>query len=205
MKNFKKNICYYFLILLSVFIQTAFYAQQTDIIEMHSTIQAPEWLFYKYENTSLPDWPFHRVLVDNYDNIWAVTKGGELVKYDGAVWTVYNKENSPLQHNNVSSRAMDHYGNIWIGAGGGLAKVNGSNWEVYTNDNSEIPEGIITSIAFDNNNDIWLSTVFYLDDGQYSWFGCEESKLMKVEGLSVSDDPVWTFYDNTELAGYCTC
>jgi ligand-binding sensor domain-containing protein len=164
--------------------------------------QASEWQFFTYENTSLPDWPFHHVLVDHYDNIWAGTSGGGLVKYDGAVWTVYNKKNSPLPHNHVGSLAMDHYGNIWIGTGDGLAKFDGNNWEVYNTDNSEIPEGIITSIAFDSNNDIWLSTAFYLDDVEYSWWSCEESKLVKVEGLSVLHDPVWTFYDNTELASY---
>ena len=149
MRGFKRNIRYYFFILLSATIQTAFYAQQTDIIELHSTIQPPEWLFYNYENTSLPDWPFPHVLVDHYDNIWAGTRGGGLVKYDGAVWTVYNKENSPLPHNNVSSLAMDHYGNIWIGTEVGLAKFDGTDWTLFNYENSDMPMGAVWSLDMD--------------------------------------------------------
>ncbi|MGM0529492.1 MAG: two-component regulator propeller domain-containing protein, partial [Bacteroidota bacterium] len=98
---------------------------------------------------------------------------------------------------------VDNYGKLWVATiDGSLSKFDGINEEVLIPPNSELIDGYIGEIAFDINNDIWFSTLLYLDDEEYSWFGCEESKLVKVEGLAVSDDPVWTFYDNNDLPGY---
>ncbi|MBN2861522.1 MAG: T9SS type A sorting domain-containing protein [Bacteroidales bacterium] len=153
-----------------------------------SISQIKEWVFYNMGNTGLPDYSIWRVLVDDYDNIWAGTEHGGLVKFDGEVWTVYTKDNSWLPGNYISALAKDNYGNIWIGTSSnrGLAKFDGKNWRVYIPANSQVPDETITSIVFDSNNAMWFST--------------NGGSLVKVEGLSVSDEPEWTFYDQSDFS-----
>ncbi|MFO7934082.1 MAG: two-component regulator propeller domain-containing protein [Bacteroidales bacterium] len=143
--------------------------------------QSYDWRIYNVGNTGVPFDPTECILVDDYDNLWAGTLGGGLVKFDGTVWKVYKKENSWLPENSISALAKDQNGNIWIGTyGNGLSKFDGKNWRVYIPANSEMPDGAVVSIAFDRDNNIWFST--------------NEGDLVKVEGLSVADEPVWTFY-----------
>ena len=78
---------------------------------------------------------------------------------------------------------MDNYGNLWIGTrhGNGLTKFDGTNWRAYLPVNSQVPDEIIHSIVFDSNNAMW--------------FASGQGTLARVEGLPVSNEPVWTFYD----------
>ncbi|MFO7852004.1 MAG: two-component regulator propeller domain-containing protein [Bacteroidota bacterium] len=146
------------------------------------------WVFFTKENTGLSTDQIGPVIYDDYGNLWIGTYYGGLVKYDGVTWKVYNKENSWLPHNTVRSLAIDNDGNLWIGtSGNGLSKFDGTDWRVYIPANSQIPDVTINSIAFDSDNNIWLAT--------------SGSGLVKVEGLSIEDEPVWTFYtrENSEL------
>ena len=146
------------------------------------------WVFFNKENTGLPTDQTGPVIYDDYGNLWIGTYYGGLAKYDGATWKVYNKENSWLPDNSIRSLAIDNNGDLWIGtSGNGLSKFDGTDWRVYIPANSQIPDATINSIAFDPDNNIWLGT-----------YG---SGLVKVEGLSVADEPVWTFYtaENSDL------
>jgi ligand-binding sensor domain-containing protein len=53
----------------------------------------------------------------------AVPQGG-VARYDGATWTTYTSENSPLPHEQVVSVALDAAGNAWVStASMGVAKI----------------------------------------------------------------------------------
>ncbi|MEA1887636.1 MAG: two-component regulator propeller domain-containing protein [Bacteroidota bacterium] len=216
MKNLKLYSHILFILIVTFFITSnALSAQQTvspagnnsykDVDRLYNSSkskQEGEWLFYTHENTGLPDYRIVKVVVDNYDNIWAGTNGGGLVKFDGAAWTVY-KDTPWVPATEISALAVDNYGNIWVATyAGSLSKFDGANEEVLIPSNSEIIDGYISTITFDSNNNIWFSTLLPEEDDEATWYGCQDCKLVKVEGLSVSDDPVWTFYDNPELAGY---
>ncbi len=170
----------YSIFFLAVFSGVSFFLQA----------QNPQWVFYTHENTALPDYPMELLIVDRDDNIWVGTYGAGLVKYDGAVWTVYNKENSWLPGDTITALAEDNDGNIWIATSHncGLSKFDGTYWRVYTPANSLLPDDKISSIAFDNDNNIWLGINIINGEDADHWY------LLNVEGLSVADEPVWTFY-----------
>ncbi len=83
-------------------------------------------------------------------------------------WVVYNRQNSPLNSNNVNSVVQDKNGTYWIGLspekvdtqyiGGGLARFDGVNWKIYTTSNSAIPSNIVNWVAIDSIGSIWLAT-----------------------------------------------
>ena len=148
--------------------------------------QSSEWILYTRDHTGIPYHTIWHVLVDDYGHIWLGTDNGGLVRFDGEVWTVFDKENSWLPGNMIMSLAKDHYGNLWIGTSGvyGLTKFNGTEWRTYLPANSRLPDEGITSIAFDSKNAMWFST--------------NKGSLVKVEGLSVSNEPVWTFYEGED-------
>ncbi|MGM0528737.1 MAG: hypothetical protein ACQERS_10040, partial [Bacteroidota bacterium] len=94
--------------------------------------QEGEWLFYTRENTSLPYYEIIEVIADYYDNIWLSTRGGGLVKYDGAVWTVYDEDTTSWACDyKVTAMEVDNYGKLWVATiDGSLSKFDGINEEV---------------------------------------------------------------------------
>ncbi|MBZ0200728.1 MAG: T9SS type A sorting domain-containing protein [Ignavibacteriaceae bacterium] len=117
------------------------------------------------------------IVIDGSGNNWICTGNG-LAKFDGANWTVYNKTNSGLPDNDVSSIAIDGGGNKWIGTlGYGLVKYDGTNWTLYDTSNSGLPDNWVNSLAIDSSGDKWVGT----------WFG----------GLAKFDGSNWTVYNKT--------
>jgi ligand-binding sensor domain-containing protein len=59
------------------------------------------------------------------NNLWVATNGSGIAKYDGNVWTVYNKSNSELTDDYTFWITVDKYDNKWIGTlKGGLSIFN---------------------------------------------------------------------------------
>ncbi len=93
-------------------------------------------------------------LVDNAGNKWmgfktvpvtSPTNAG-LVKYDGAVWTVYNNASSPsFSAPVVNALADDGAGNIWIATTTGLVKFDGTNFTTFTTANG-LPSNTVTCV-----------------------------------------------------------
>lgn len=83
-------------------------------------------------------------------------------------WVVYNRQNSPLNSNNVNSVVQDKNGTYWIGLspekvdsqliGGGLARFDGVNWKFYTTANSQIPSNSVNWVCVDSSGNIWVAT-----------------------------------------------
>jgi len=105
------------------------------------------------------------ILPDSQDGIWVgtagglATTGGGLTYFDGAVWTIYNIDNSELPDNDVLELAKNAQGKLWIGTyGGGLAKLDGNNWTVYNTSNSDLPSNSVFGLAFDAQGNLWIGT-----------------------------------------------
>jgi ligand-binding sensor domain-containing protein len=157
------------------------------------------WTVYDTSNSSLPDIFVRCLVIDESGNKWIGTGdtyerwffGRELVKYDGANWTVYDTSNSSLPDNDVYCLAVDNNGDIWIGTDGGLAKYNGTNWTVYYNSNSGLPYNYITSLAIDRSGNKWIGT------GGKSLSFPIFSPYEKGKGLAKYDGINWTVYDTS--------
>jgi ligand-binding sensor domain-containing protein len=101
--------------------------------------------------------------------VWVGTESG-LVQLDlnSENMTYYNKANSGLPYNPVTSIAIDGSGNKWIGTGvrlrvgahGALAKFDGTNWTVYNTSNSGLSDNYILSISIDENGNKWIVTEY---------------------------------------------
>jgi ligand-binding sensor domain-containing protein len=142
----------------------------------------PEWVNYT-NGQYVPS------LAIEGDNVWIGTNGG-LVKLNKTTGEelFFNRGNSGLPDNEVTSIAIDGSGNKWIGTGsGGLAKFDGTTtWIVYMTSNSGMPSNSIASIAIDGAGNKWIGTTPYLQGNIYIGGG-----LAKFDGTT------WTVYDTS--------
>ncbi len=99
------------------------------------------------------------LLIDNAGNKWIGYSNGTassaaiLAYYNNlsAVWTFYNKTNTPaLPNGSVKVFCTDNANNIWIGTTGGLVKFDGTSFTLYTTTNG-LPTNIINSLESINN------------------------------------------------------
>jgi ligand-binding sensor domain-containing protein len=114
-------------------------------------------------------------MVENGDYLWVGSYGGltKLHRTTGAM-THYNRANSGLPDNSVSSIARDVNGDLWIGTRGGLAKFDGKDWTVYRSETCLQPGNGVGCLAIDENGVKWI--------GVYG------------RGLARFDGTSWTFY-----------
>ncbi|MEN6511268.1 MAG: hypothetical protein ABFD00_05480, partial [Chloroherpetonaceae bacterium] len=97
----------------------------------------PQWLNFTNGNEI-------NAIVEEGNTMWVGTDGG-LVSIDKTTGdpTFYNRANSGLPYNHVSSIAIDGSGTKWIGTWDGLAKFDGTNWTVYNTTNSGLPSNYV--------------------------------------------------------------
>jgi ligand-binding sensor domain-containing protein len=87
-----------------------------------------DWITF---NLDLPQNDIRSMAFDNSNTLWILTVDGNLVKYDGTDWIIYNTSNSGLPSNYVSTITIDASGNKWILSGGKIIKYNGNEWIVH--------------------------------------------------------------------------
>ena len=131
--------------------------------------QNPQWKNYTNGDN------IKALIEDEYD-LWVGTSMG-LVNLDKTAGTptFYNKVNSGLPNNNITTLTIDEYGSNWIGTNDGLAKFD-TNWIIYNSSNSGLPNDIIYAVAIEGNGTKWIGT---LSNG-----------LVKFDGIS------WTEYNS---------
>jgi ligand-binding sensor domain-containing protein len=143
-------------------------------------------IVYNSENSIISDTSvIYDIAVDSKNNVWIACEG--LIKYDGANFTKFNSQNTPIPEDFISSIAIDSKDNIWFSSSrfrqGGVVKYDNSNWKVYTPDNSDLPVNLVQSIAIDNKDNVWLALNEIVND----------SYLVKI-----SNDK-WTTYTSSNL------
>jgi ligand-binding sensor domain-containing protein len=124
--------------------------------------------------------------------MWIGTTGG-LVKTNTVTGEsiFYNKANSGLPENLVSSIALDAQGNKWIGTTGGVAKFDNDNWTVYNSSNSGLPYNMVLSIALDAQGNKWIGTtggVAKFDDVNWTIYNTSNSGLPAASVSSIAID-----------------
>ena len=103
-----------------------------------------------------------------------------LSMFNGSNWTHYNKDNSALTDNYITTIFIDSELNKWIGTFyGGLNKLDETNWGHFNTGNSELCNNFINTIYSDQST-IWIGT---------------------DNGISKKEDTNWTTYNkyNSDL------
>jgi sugar lactone lactonase YvrE len=118
-------------------------------------------------------------------------------------WTVYNRGNSGLPHDWVSTIATDPDGSHWFGtAEGGAAHFDGTNWTVYDSTSSGLPDGKVYAIATDPDGSHWFGTdpgAAYYDGTNWTVYDSSNSGLPDNTVVSLATDPDGSHWFGTGL------
>jgi len=91
---------------------------------------------------------------------WICTKGFGISIIDASGnWKTYNKDNSGLADDNVTSVARDDTtGTFWIGTISGLNKFDGTTWSTFNAENSGLLSNYINDVTLDSRKHVWIAT-----------------------------------------------
>lgn len=107
--------------------------------------------------------------------LWIGTSGG-LIRFDGAQFVTFNRENTPVLHeNSVFCLAAAHDGALWIGTeGGGLLECRNGAFRAWSTKEG-LTNGYVRAVLEDDRHDIWVGT----DDGL---FRVQRGVLTRIDG-----------------------
>ncbi len=89
----------------------------------------------------------------------SITRNFSVALRDTSVWVDFQKSNSDIQSNLLTSVAVDFNGIKWIGSSDiGLIKFDENNFSNFNTSNSGIPSNQINCLSVSNSNDLWIGT-----------------------------------------------
>lgn len=89
----------------------------------------------------------------------SITRNFSVELRDTSVWVDFQKSNSNIQSNLLTSVAVDFNGIKWIGSSDvGLIKFDENNFSNFNTSNSGIPSNQINCLSVSNSNDLWIGT-----------------------------------------------
>jgi ligand-binding sensor domain-containing protein len=97
----------------------------------YGTALAQDIQLINTSNSKLPEDNLWSIAIDHNGNKWIGAAHSGLVKYDGQNFTVYDKNNSPISDNFISSIYVDQKNNVWVPQKNGVARFNGTSWTMY--------------------------------------------------------------------------
>jgi ligand-binding sensor domain-containing protein len=107
--------------------------------------------------------------------LWIGTTGG-LVRFDGAQFIVFDRENTAAFHeNSIFCLLAATDGTLWIGTeGGGVVSYRNRSFRLWSRANG-LNNGYIRALREDSRGRIWIGT----DDGLYRW---QAGRIERVDG-----------------------
>ncbi len=107
--------------------------------------------------------------------LWIGTTGG-LVRFDGAQFVVFDRENTPAFHeNSIFCLLAAGDGTLWIGTeGGGVVSYRNRSFRVWARADG-LTNGYIRALREDRTGRIWMGT----DDGLFRW---QAGRIERVDG-----------------------
>lgn len=115
-----------------------------------ASAQYPGWSQYTNGN-------FVSAILDDGDKLWLGTLGAGLIHYTKATGAkvIYNRANSGIPDDWVSTMVRDSSNRLWIATQRGVAMFDGTTWAVHDTfpNGSQVP--VLTSMAASPDNSIW--------------------------------------------------
>ncbi len=102
---------------------------------------------------------------------------------------VYNKSNSGVASNNITSVVRDKTGTLWIGTDEGLSQLKGTVWKTFTTDNSDLPGNTILDLAIDIDGSLWVGTykgLVHIDGNSWTVYTPNNSGIVDEEIYVIS-------------------
>ncbi len=122
----------------------------------------------------------------------SVTRNFSVVLRDTSVWVDYQKSNSDIQSNLLTSVAVDFNGIKWIGSSDiGLMKFDDNNFSNFNTSNSGIPSNQINCLSVSNSNDLWIGTpsgLAIFNGSTWNLFNTSNSELPNNDVNAVTFD-----------------
>jgi ligand-binding sensor domain-containing protein/signal transduction histidine kinase len=117
-----------------------------------------------------------RALVQTHDGfLWIGTQDG-LARFNGAVFQVYNKDNTPaLKHNDITSLFETEDSTLWIGTFNGLTQLKNGIFTYHP-----INTGPIRGLAADHAGNLWIGT---MNKGIYKYKDGKFDSITTAQGL----------------------
>lgn len=136
----------------------------------------------KVENATpmLSDKLVFKIIEDNKGNMWFVTDGNGIFKYENGVF-IHLTAKKELTDNNAADIFEDKQGNIWIGTfNGGVSKFDGKTYTNFTK--AGIIAGVETYNFYeDRQGNIWFTAEGY---GVYRYDGNNFKQFTTDDGLT---------------------
>ncbi len=116
------------------------------------------------------------ILQDRKGNLWVMTYGGGISKYDGSSFTNYSMREGLLS-NTIYSAFEDRKGLIWIATGSGISRFDGYRFTNFTEKNG-LTSDAVWSCLEDRRGDLWFGTdgsgILHYDGKAFKSFGKKE-------------------------------
>ena len=88
------------------------------------------WSEYAYTSTSIAPRIISAIFYENEHSVWLGANGAEGLLYnDGYSWSRFNKENTGINFDSITSIVRDGNEKLWIGWKTGLATYDGNIWQ----------------------------------------------------------------------------
>ena len=161
-------------------------AFQGDYIWCATTYSIVRWdrrdmsyIQYTVKDYGGNSYPEH-LAVDAHGNLWVGFWYGERVaRFDGAIWTAFDRSESPFPGVAVEKILADRAGNVWFaGWKQGLKRFDGAVWHNVSNPGNSVFWNIY-DMAEDPNGALWFAT----DDGLTRFDGFSWRTWTMEEGL----------------------
>lgn len=167
------------------------------IIEIDpETLQFQEIFF----DEKLASREFFRVLAQNDEEIWGVSRQDGIVIYNLKNETTKILQHSPqdpssLSSNQIFSIYQDRDDDIWVGTyeGINLYRPQSSSFKRYTSHNTDIPSNRIFSIYQSREGEYWVGTFFGLSSGSPTLF-----PIISAASGQLSSDSVNAFAETSD-------
>lgn len=159
-----KNIYFFFLSILLLFITSPLIAQQG-------------WTIYNNTNTILNSGTYRSIAIDQSGHIWAGGLYTGLFEFTGTNWNKYTTSNSSILHDDIHAIVIDNSNKVWSANYKGISVFNGSTFTNYDTLNAGFNGMTVYALAKDNIGTIWISS----RNGSFGY-----------QGITTFDGNTWT-------------
>lgn len=166
------------------------------------------WSEYSYISEKIPVREISVIYFENEHSIWLGSKGQEgLLHNDGYKWNVFDKANTSIDFDSITSMIRDGNGLLWVGWKNGLASYDGSTWK----NTSSLSGMCVTSLAVEGIGNIIVGIkganggIAKLIDNQWHFYTQANSDIPsgKINALtSDHNQTIWLASANKGIAQF---